>query len=461
MSLRLDRNSWEGRAMRAVLPAFSDVTTLKGRGPLVLDHGEGIYVVDVHGKRYLDANSGLWNSVAGFNHPTLIEAGCRQFRKFPGYHTFFGRMSDVTIELCERLIGISPFDKGRVFLTNSGSEANDTVVKMLWLLATHQGQPQRRKILTRINSYHGVTVAAASMTAKPYNEAFGLPLKDFIHVDCPHYWRYGALDESEEQYSQRLAARLERVILSEDPATIAGFFAEPVLGAGGVIPPPAGYFPAIQQVLKRYNIPLIADEVICGLGRTGVLWGSQRYHLEPDIIVASKCITAGYFPMGAVIVKAAITEALDLAIGAQEEFAHGFTSAGHPVGCAIALSAIDLIMTGGLLDNIQALSGEFETILSTFSSHPHVGEVRSAGWMAALEIVENKETGAPFPVEFRVGERIANAALDVGLICRPLGQAIVICPPFIMTADEMHKMFSMLAETLERVLNPLAKSIGT
>ena len=460
MSTPLDPNSWEGRAMHAVLPAFSDVATLKGRGPLVLDHGEGIYVVDVHGKRYLDANSGLWNSVAGFNHPVLIEAGCRQFRRFPSCHTFFGRMSDVTIELCERLIAISPFESGRVFLTNSGSEANDTVVKMLWLLATHQGQPQRRKILTRINGYHGVTVAAASMTAKPYNAAFGLPLRDFIHVDCPHYWRYRTLDESEEQYSQRLAERLERVILSEGPTTIAGFFAEPVLGAGGVIPPPAGYFSVIQQVLRRYNISLIADEVICGLGRTGVLWGSERFDLKPDIIVASKCITAGYFPMGAVIVKPSVADALGAAIAEQEEFAHGFTSAGHPVGCAIALSAIDLIMTGGLLANIQALSGEFESGLATFASHPHVGEVRTAGWMGALEIVENKETGTPFPAELRVGERIANAALDLGLICRPLGQAIVICPPFIMTAHEMHRMFSMLADTLERVFNPLTESIG-
>ena len=457
MSTPLGDNSWEQRSIQAVLPAFSDSVTLKSQGPLVLDHGEGIYVVDVHGKRYLDANSGLWNSVAGFNHPVLIEAGCRQFRRFPSYHSFFGRMSDVTIELCERLIAISPFESGRVFLTNSGSEANDTAVKMLWLLATHQNQPQRRKILTRINAYHGVTVAAASMTAKPYNTAFGLPLSDFIHVDCPHYWRYGTPDESEEAYSQRLAERLERVILAEDPSTIAGFFAEPVLGAGGVIPPPTGYFPAIQQVLRRYNIPLIADEVICGLGRTGVLWGSKRFDLEPDIIVASKCITAGYFPMGAVIVKAAVADALDAAIDEQEEFAHGFTSAGHPVGCAIALSAIDLIMTGGLLQNIQALSGQFEAGLAAFASNPHVGEVRTAGWMGALEIVADKETGEPFPAKFRVSEKIANTALDLGLICRPLGQAIVICPPFIMTAEEMHKMFSMLTDTLERVLHPLGE----
>lgn len=444
-------NSWEQRDLNHFFHGFSDMESLKSHGPVVLSHGKGIFVRDVHGNTYLDANSGLWNTVAGFDHQGLMDAACDQVRKFPGYHAFFGRVSDVTVELAEKLIDVSPFDKGKVFFTNSGSEANDTAVKMLWLMHARHGEPQRRKIITRINAYHGVTVVTASMTAKPYNNAFGLPLPGFVHTDCPHHWRFAEEGESEQHFSERLARNLEQQILEEGPETIAGFFAEPVMGAGGVIPPPAGYFSAIQPVLKKYNIPLVADEVITGFGRTGNLWGSQTYAINPDIIIASKCITAGYFPMGAIILSPAMTDKLTAASEAEEEFAHGFTTGGHPVGCAVALKAIDVIMNEGLLDNVVSVSPHFQQRLHEFASHEFIGEARGVGLMGALEMVSDKCSKAPFASAMAVSERVANTALEFGLICRPIGQAVVLCPPFIITNSEIDQLFDALAETLEKV----------
>lgn len=224
--------SWEARAETYSLYGFTDMPSVHQRGTVVVTHGEGPYIVDVHGRRYLDANSGLWNMVAGFDHRGLIEAAKAQYDRFPGYHAFFGRMSDQTVMLSEKLVEVSPFESGRVFYTNSGSEANDTMVKMLWFLHAAEGKPQKRKILTRWNAYHGVTAVSASMTGKPYNSVFGLPLPGFIHLTCPHYWRYGEEGETEEQFVARLARELEDTITREGADTIAGFFAEPVMGAG-------------------------------------------------------------------------------------------------------------------------------------------------------------------------------------------------------------------------------------
>ncbi len=444
-------NSWEQRDMQNVFHGFTDLGTLNERGPVVLTHGEGIYVHDVHGNSYLDANSGLWNAVAGFNHSGLIEAMVEQTRKFPCYHAFFGRLSDSTVALSERLIEISPFSSGKVFYTNSGSEANDTTVKMLWMLNRRKGNPERRKIMTRINAYHGVTCVAASMTGKAYNEEFGLPLPGFLHADCPHYWRYGEAGESEDAFTQRMARNLEELIISEGPDTIAGFFAEPVMGAGGVIPPSKGYFKAIRPILRKYDIPMIADEVICGFGRTGELWGSIKYNVEPDIIIASKCITSGLFPMGAIILSGKMADELTAVSEEAEEFPHGFTTGGHPVGCAAALKSIDVILNEGLLDNVKAVSPRFQKRLHDLAGHKHIGEARGVGLMGALEVVADKETRDPLPGELAISERIANKSLDNGLICRPLGQAIVLGPPFIITEQQIDELFSTLEKTIAEV----------
>lgn len=449
-------NSWEARAEQHSFYGFTDLPSVRERGTVVLTHGQGPYVVDVHGRRYLDANSGLWNMVAGFDHPGLNAAAKAQYDRFPGYHAFFGRMSDQTVMLSEKLAEVSPFRRAKVFYTNSGSEANDTMVKMLWFLGQSEGKPERRKILTRKNGYHGVTAVSASMTGKPYNSVFGLPLPGFIHLTCPHYWREGRAGETEANFTARMAQELEDVIAAEGADTIAGFFAEPVMGAGGVIPPSQGYFQAIQPILQKHGIPLIADEVICGFGRTGEMWGSITYDFMPDAIISSKNITAGYFPLGAVILGPELGDRLQAATDAIEEFPHGFTASGHPVGCAIALKAIDVIVNEGMLDNVRALTPKFEAGLAWLAENPNIGEWRGKGLMGAVEAVKDKATKTPFAAEMSVSERIANTCTDHGLICRPLGQAVVLCPPFILTAAQMDEMFEKLAAALKQVFAEVA-----
>ena len=452
----MDDKSWAARAREYSMYGFTDMPSVEDRGTIVLTRGEGPYVFDTQGRKWLDSNSGLWNMVAGFDHPGLIAAAKAQYDRFPGYHAFFGRMSDQTVMLSEKLVEVSPFRRGKVFYTNSGSEANDTMVKMLWFLHRSEGKPQRRKILTRWNAYHGVTAISASMTGEPYNEVFGLPLDGFIHLTCPHFWRYGNPGESEAEFVARLARELEDTIQREGADTIAGFFAEPVQGAGGVIPPAKGYFQAIQPILKKHGIPFIADEVITGFGRTGNTWGCQTYDFVPDAIISSKNLTAGFFPMGAVILGPELSDRLDAAITPIEEFPHGFTASGHPVGCAIALKAIDVVMNEGLAQNVIDKAPRMEAGLrDIMQRHANIGELRGVGYMWALEAVKDPETRQPFPGHLSVSERIANTCTDLGLICRPLGQSIVLCPPFILTDAQMDEMFEKLDAALTRVFDGL------
>ncbi|CAA9393050.1 MAG: Aminotransferase, class III [uncultured Rubellimicrobium sp.] len=449
-------NSWEARADAATFYGFTDLPSVKQRGAVVLTHGKGPYVYDVHGREYLDANSGLWNMVAGFDHEGLIKAAQDQYARFPGYHAFFGRISDQTVMLSEKLVEVSPFEHGKVFYTNSGSEANDTLVKMLWFIHASEGNPQKRKILTRVNAYHGVTAVSASMTGKPYNSVFGLPLPGFLHLSCPHYWKNGAEGETEEQFTQRMAAELEETILREGADTIAGFVAEPVMGAGGVIVPSKGYFQAVIPVLRKYGIPVISDEVITGFGRTGNTWGCETFDFMPDAIISSKNLTAGFFPMGAVILGPELDDRLQRASEAIEEFPHGFTASGHPVGCAIALKAIDVVMNEGLADNVKRLTPRFQAGMAKLAENPNIGEWRGVGLMGALEAVADKATKRPFDSKLSVSERIANACTDQGLICRPLGQSIVLAPPFIMTEGQMDEMFTKLGRALDKVFAEVA-----
>ena len=443
----------------SVLHGFTDLRNLDDLGPIVLNQAKGVYVYDQNGKKYLDANSCLWNSVVVFDHPRMIEVAKKQYEKFSGYHSFFGRISEPAVQLADKLIEISPFSRGKVFFTNSGSEANDTTVKLLWFINRRKGRPQRRKIITRINSYHGVTAVSASMTGKPYNSEFGLPLDGFIHAACPHFWKNSHKDESEEEFTKRMGEDLENIIQKEGPDTIAGFFAEPVMGAGGVIPPSKGYFAVVQKILQKYDIPFIADEVICGFGRTGNLWGSQTYDIQPDIIIASKCITSGFFPLGAVILGERLTEQMMDASYEAEEFFHGFTAGGHPVGCALALEAIDIIINEKMIENVQRLEPIFMGGLKKFEELEFIGEARGVGLMGALEMVQNKETKQSFDGSISIGERVANKCIENGLICRPLGPSIVLCPPFITTDDEMNIIFETLEKTLKKVFSDVKSLI--
>jgi adenosylmethionine-8-amino-7-oxononanoate aminotransferase len=448
--------SWDARAKAHSFFGFTDLPSIGARGTVVVTRGEGPYVFDTEGRRYLDANSGLWNMIAGFDHPSLTKVAQDQYARFPGYHAFFGRMADTTVELSETLARVAPFEGARTFYTNSGSEANDTMVKMLWFLHAAEGRPQARKILTRGNAYHGVTAVSASMTGKPYNTVFGLPLPGFLHLTCPHHWRERRDGEDAAAFLARLVDELEEVIAREGADTIAGFFAEPVQGAGGVIPPVDGYFDAMLPVLRRHGIPVIADEVITGFGRTGALWGCQTYGFTPDAVISSKALTAGYFPMGAVILGPELGDRLQRATDAIEEFPHGFTASGHPVGCAIASEAIRLVTEGRLLENVQRLTPRFEAGLARLAEHPNIGEWRGKGLMGALEAVRDARTRTPFDGALSVSERIANACTDHGLICRPLGQSIVLCPPFTITEAQMDEMFAKLGTALSEVFAAIA-----
>ncbi len=449
-----ESRSWEQRELLSFFHTFSDIPSLRSDGPTVIERGEGVYVYDTAGNRYLEANSGLWNMTLGFSEHRLAHVAGRQYQSFPGYHTFFGRNSKPAVQLAERMLELAPVRMSRAFFTNSGSEANESVAKLLWLMWRGEGQPQRRKFISRKGAYHGSAVMTSSLTGKDYVKAFGLPLSEVVMTDCPHAWRYAMPGESDEAFAERLARSLERTIESEGPQTIAGFFAEPVMGAGGVIVPPATYFARIQPILRRYGIPLIADEVICGFGRTGNLWGCQSLGITPDIVVASKSMSAGYFPMGAVLLSADIDARVLEACRSWEEFPHGFTTAGHPVGCAVSLEAIRIIVEEGVLENVRAVSKPFQARLQSLADHPIVGQARGIGLMGALEIVVDKAAKKSFGGDVRIGERIAKAARTRGLIVRPLGSSLVIAPPFILTESQNDWIFS----TLESVLDETHRS---
>ncbi len=439
----------------AFLHPFSHLPTLERDGPVVVERGEGIYIFDDKGRRYLEGNSGLWNVVLGFDNPRLVEAARRAYGRMGAYHAFFGRVTEPALALSARLAALAPMEADRVFYANSGSEANDSVVKLLWILAEAEGAPHRRLLLSRRNAYHGMTVATSSLTGKDYvRSASGLPLPEVRFLSCPHHWREAAEGEDEETFSARLADELDRTIRNTGPGCIAGFFAEPVMGAGGVIVPPRGYFEAIVPVLRRHDIPLIADEVICGFGRTGSFWGSAHYGFEPDIVVASKVLTAGFFPMGALILSPRISERLERAVRKYDEVPHGFTTGAHPVGCSIAMAALDELEAGAF-DNVGRVAPRFMQRLEAMADHPLVGEARGVGLMGALELVADKDSKKPFDDRVEISERVATRALRHGLVCRPLGQAVVLAPPFIISDEQVDELFEILARVLDEVYDEL------
>ncbi len=445
----------EHRYPSAFLHPFSHIPTLERDGPMVVERGEGIYIFDDRGRRYLEGNSGLWNVVLGFDNPRLIEAAQQAYARMGAYHAFFGRVTEPAMALSERLAELAPMPTARVFYANSGSEANDSVVKLLWILAEAEGRPHRRLLLSRRNAYHGMTIASSSLTGKDYvRSASGLPIDEVRFLTCPHYWREARPGEDEEAFSARLADELERTIVNTGADRFAGFFAEPVLGAGGVIPPPRGYFDAIVPVLRRHDIPLIADEVICGFGRTGSFWGSSHYGFTPDIVVASKVLTAGFFPMGAVLLSPSMAERLEAAARELGELPHGFTTGAHPVGCAIAMAALDELAAGAF-DHLQSVAPRFGERLQALADHPLVGEARGVGLMGALELVADKAAKTPFPGEIEISEQVANRALRHGLVIRPLGQAVVLAPPFIITETQIDELFDILARVLDEVADSL------
>ncbi|NYT38131.1 aspartate aminotransferase family protein [Allopusillimonas soli] len=440
------------RDVQYQLHPYTNAVKHQSIGPRIIERGEGIYVYDDQGNKYLEAMAGLWSVAVGFGEPRLVEAATRQMQKLPYYHTFTHKSHGPSIALAEKLIGYTQGRMASAFFTNSGSEANDTVIKMVWYYNNALDRPEKKKIIAREKGYHGVTVASGSMTGLPANHRdFDLPLPRIKHTSCPHYYHGARPGESEEAFATRMAEDLEALILKEGPETVAAFIGEPVMGAGGVIVPPRTYWDKIQAVCRKYDMLVIADEVITGFGRLGTLFGSERFNIEPDIMVLSKQISSSYQPLAAVLINDKVASVVSSHSGKLGTFGHGYTASGHPVATAVGLENLNIIEERGLVQN-AAESGEvLQQALRDMAGHPLVGEVRGVGLIAAVEMVADKESHRPFEPVGTIGAPLYERAHEHGLIVRAIGDTIAFCPPLIITREEVHDMVGRFARALDDV----------
>jgi 4-aminobutyrate--pyruvate transaminase len=426
-------------------------------GPLVIDRGENIYVWDDKGKQYIEGLAGLWCTSLGFSEPRLIEAAMRQFKRLPFSHSFAHRTNEATTRLAERLIEVAPANMAKAYFVNSGSEAIDMAIKIIWYYNNGLGRPEKKKLISRKRGYHGVTIAAGSLTAIPLMQNdFDLPLDRMMSTDTPSYYRCGEPGETEDEFTDRIVGNLEKLILDEGPETIAAFFAEPVMGAGGVIVPPAGYFDKVQPLLKKYDILFVADEVICGFGRTGNWWGSQTFGITPDIVTCAKQLSSAYLPIAAVMISDSIYQALVEQSKKHGSFGTGNTYGGHPVACAVALETLAIYEERNIMDHVRNMSAPFQQRLHQLSDHPLVGESRGVGLLGGIEIVANKETRASFDAAAKAAFTVTQHAQKHGLLVRPLpSDSIGICPPLIITEEQIHDLFDRLKAGLDDALADL------
>ena len=444
-------NSDEARDVAYHFHSYTNAQVHREIGPLIIDDGEGIYVTDNNGNRYIEGMSGLWSVGLGFNEQRLVEAAHQQMKKLPYYHNFSHRSHGPAIDLAEKLIDIAPVPMSKVFYTNSGSEANDTIVKMVWYRSNAMGKPEKKKIISRLRGYHGVTVAAASMTGLPNNHrSFDLPIDGVLHTTCPHFWLDGEEGETEEAFASRCAQDLDDMIKAEGPDTVAAFIAEPVMGAGGVVVPPATYWEKIQAVLSKYDILLIADEVICGFGRTGNMFGSTTFDIKPDILTMSKQITSSYFPFSAFMINDRVYDPIAEESGRIGVLGHGYTGGGHPVGAAVALENIKIIEESGLIANAADRGAELQAGLAKLANHRLVGEARGIGLIAALELVAPEGKGEDTPPG-KLGAQMNAIMQKNGLISRNMLDAMGYCPPLIVTSEEISKVLKITEQSLEEL----------
>ena len=420
-------------------------------GPLVIVRGEGVYVYDDEGRRYLEGMAGLWCASLGFSERRLADAAYRQMCELPFYHSFAGKVPAISAELAERLVRIAPGGMSRVLFANSGSEANDTAVKLIWYVNNALGRPQKKKIISRQRAYHGVTVASASLTGLAFAHTdFDLPIARFLHTDCPHYYRGAQPGESEEAFAARLADTLEQLILREGPDTVAAFFAEPVMGAGGVIIPPATYFDRVQPILRKYDILFVVDEVICGFGRTGNMFGSQTFDLKPDIITVAKALSAGYQPISANLVSAKLYEIL---LGQSDKlgiFGHGYTYSSHPVPAAVALETLKIYEERDIVGLVRRVGPRMQTGIRSHADHPLIGEARGIGLIGAVELVRDKATRQSFEPKAGVAAYLVRRAQHHGAILRNMpGDIVAFSPPLVITEAEIDEMLGCFGKALD------------
>ena len=439
---------------RSFLHPFTSLADHLESGPRVIVEGEGAWLRDLDGQRYFDAMAGLWCVDIGYGRPEVVEAIYQQARKLSYYHAFSSTATEPSIRLADRLTRLAPEGISKVFFGNSGSDANDTNVKLVWYYNNLRGKPDKVKIISRRNGYHGVTVAAASLTGLPLlHKAWHLPIPEVKHTACPDVYRGKPEDMSELDYSQQLAAELEALIEREGPDTVGAFIAEPVMGAGGVVVPPEGYFPAIQAVLDRHDVLMIADEVICGFGRLGYWFGSDRYGIRPDLMTIAKGLTSGYVPMSGSLIGEKVWQVIVDHSREVGPFGHGYTYTAHPLGAAAAMANLDIIEGEGLVDNARTVGAQFQRRMrDAIEDHPLVGHVRGEGLIMGIEVVADRASKQAFEPRHKVAARIVQCCLAEGLIVRslPSGDVVALSPPLIVTPDDVELIVDRFARGLDK-----------
>jgi len=432
----------------------SNLRTVQTEGPLVITRGDGVHVIDEDGNRYLEGMAGLWCASLGFSERRLAEAAYRQMLELPFYHAFAGKVPAIATELAEKLVSIAPDDLARVIFANSGSEANDTAIKLVWYVNNALGRPDKKKIIGRHRGYHGMTIAAASVTGLAFaHNDFDLPRGRFLHTGCPHHYRYARPGETEEQFAARLAEELEALIVHEGPDTVAAFFAEPVMGAGGVMVPPVTYFERIQSILRKYDVLFVVDEVICGFGRTGNMFGSDTFALRPDILTCAKALTSGYLPMSATLVSKPIFEILLTQSDKLGVFGHGYTYSAHPVPAAVALETLKIYEERDIVGHVRKVGPRLQAGLRSFADHPLVGEARGIGLIGAIELVRDRATKTSFAPGDGIGAYVVRRAQAHGAILRNMpGDIIAFSPPLIIDEAEIDTLLAAFGKALDDTL---------
>ena len=433
-----------------VVHPYSNLDAHASRGPTVITRGEGCYVYDEHGKRYLEGMSGLWCASLGFSEKRLVQAATDQLNALPYYHLFNHRSHPPGIALAEALTAIAPAGLNHVLFANSGSEANDAAVKLVWYYNNLLGRPKKKKIISRLYGYHGVTVASGSLTGLVHvHRDFDLPLPGILHTDCPSHYHFGLPGESEADFTRRITDNLEQMILREGPETVAAFIAEPVNGSGGVIVPPAGYFERVQAILKKYDVLFIVDEVITGFGRTGHMFGAETYDLRPDMMTVAKGLSGAYQPISGLLLTDAIHDAMKAGSRKHGAFAHGLTYAAHPVAAAVALETLNIYRDRDIVGHVREMSPHLFGRLNALADHPLVGQVRGAGLLAAVEIVADKAGKKPFEPAVGMGAWIQARAMEYGVIVRAIANCVALCPPLIAERAHLDELVDGFARALD------------
>jgi 4-aminobutyrate--pyruvate transaminase len=445
----------QARDMASLLHPFTNLTVLRQTGPLVVERGKGVFVYGTDGRDYLEAMGGLWCTALGWGEEELVEAAIEQMRKLPFAHVFGGKSHEPGIALAEKLKEIAPFPVGKVFFANSGSEANDSQIKLMWYAANARGQKARKKIIARDRAYHGVTLASASLTGlDAFHKSFDLPFNFTVRAECAHYYRGGRDGETQEQYSARLAADLEATILREGPDTIAAMFVEAVMGAGGAMVPPKGYFEAITAVLDKYGIRLVDDEVICGFGRTGNAFGCQTYNYQPDSMSIAKALSSAYLPISAVLLSPELVEIIEEEAVRIGGLWHAFTYSAHPVSAAVALKTLELYERRDTFGHVRKVAPHFLKRLTALRDHPLVGEADGVGLIGAVELSSDKTTRRNFEAAKGVGAKCNQFCQEEGIIVRALlSDRIALCPPLVIRENEIDEMFDRFTRGLDKTLD--------